>query len=242
MKTILAVTVILLFLLGTGCSRPGCAQKGGRLTRVTRPLSGFTHLIIRDNIDVILTPSDSFQLTVEADEALIPVIRTEQFGHQLLLRNEASCAIIRRPGEQIRIFIALPKITKIDYQGSGNVHCTDTFHLDYFTVEADEGAGNVNLLLDTRFTKALINNEVTDLVLAGRSDSCFAYTASRGTLDFRNFAVQRMEVTYASARAGYVWATETLRARVYHTGSVFYRGRPGQIHTEYRSSGRVLAY
>ncbi|GAA4327062.1 GIN domain-containing protein [Flaviaesturariibacter amylovorans] len=239
MKTLCFAIVLLAAALLSGCSRPGCSQRAGRAQRLPRTVNTFSHLVIQDNINVVLTQGDSCSVDIETDESLQPVILAEVHGQQLHLRNAASCSWIRRPGESITAYVTLPDLNRVDYQGSGNVTCTDTLHLDYLSVEATNGAGTVRLLLDTRFTLAYVNNEVADLVFAGRSDSAYAYSASRGGIDFRDFEVKRLGAAFASARDGYVWATESLQATLFNAGNLYYRGTPARIVTDYRSSGRV---
>ncbi|RYY95407.1 MAG: DUF2807 domain-containing protein [Chitinophagaceae bacterium] len=239
MKKLLALFILLTTIFQWSCSRPGCAQRSGAVRRMPRAVLPFSHLVIQDNINVVLTQGDSCSVDIETDEALQSSIHVEVVGQQLHLRNEASCSWIRRPGESITAWVTLPDLNRMDYQGSGTVTCTDTLHLDYLSVEADHGAGNVHLLLDTRFTLAYVNNEVTDLVFAGRSDSAYAWCASRGTIDFRDFEVKRMGIAFASVRDGYVWATESLQATVFNGGNLYYRGTPARVLADQRSTGRV---
>ncbi|WP_165917161.1 GIN domain-containing protein [Flaviaesturariibacter aridisoli] len=241
MKTFLCTVVILSAAAVASCSKPGCAQKEGTSTRTVRSTGSFEQLVILDNINVVLSEGPC-SVTVETDEALQPVVGAEVRNGQLFLRNDASCSVIRRPGESITAYVSLPHLTRIDYQGSGTVTCADTLHTDYISVEADRGAGNVHLKLAALFTLAQVNNEVTDLRFEGRSDSCYAWCSSRGTIDFRNFQVKRMALAYAGVRDAYVWATESLHTIVYQTGNVYYRGSPRLLAPDYRSTGRLLPF
>ncbi|GAB4092373.1 head GIN domain-containing protein [Flaviaesturariibacter terrae] len=232
--------VVLLSLGFSACNKPGCAQKAGVSSRQQRNTGSFAQLVILDNINVVLSEGPC-AVAIETDDNLQPVVSAEVRDNQLFLRNNASCSFIRRPGESITAYVTLPHLTRIDYQGSGTVTCADTLHTDYISIEADHGAGTLDLKLSAIFTLAQIDNEVTDLVLAGRSDSCWAWCASRGTIDFRNFQVKRMGLSYAGVRDGYVWATESLHGIIYQTGNVYYRGTP-LLAPDYRSSGRLLRF
>ncbi|RYZ24155.1 MAG: DUF2807 domain-containing protein [Chitinophagaceae bacterium] len=241
MKKLLFIpTVFLLMLALASCGKPGCAQKAGATTRTVRGSGPFSHIIVSDNINVLLRQDSSHRIEVETDEALQAAVSTEVANGVLSIRNTASCAWIRRPGETINVFVSLPDLNRLEYQGSGTVRCADTLHLDYLSVEADHGAGTVNLLLDTRFTSALINNEVTDLVFAGRSDSCYTWCSSRGAIDYRDFRVQRLALDYAGVRDARVWATESLRATIFQNGNIYYKGTP-RLSPDYRNSGRLIA-
>ncbi|RYY88448.1 MAG: DUF2807 domain-containing protein [Chitinophagaceae bacterium] len=240
MKTILC-SVILLSLLFASCNKPGCAQRAGTTTRTERNTGTFEQLVILDNLNVVLREGPC-SVAVETDENLQPVVNAEVRNNQLFLRNDASCSFIRRPGESITVYVSLPRLTRIDYQGSGTVSCADTLHTDYVSIEADHGAGSLNLKLAALYTEVKINNEVTDITLAGRSDSCYTWCASRGTIDFRNFEVKRMQLAYAGVRDGYVWATESLNAIVYQSGNLYFKGTPLLRNADYRSSGRLLPY
>jgi hypothetical protein len=231
--------LLLLYLTALSCNKPGCAQTSGSVVKKERAVPPFQHLIVLDNINVVLRQDSVCKVFVETDEALQPVIIARVTDGQLVLENKASCSWIRRPGESITVYVQVPNLSKIDYQGSGNIVCTDTLRFENFFIEADHGAGNINLLLRTKFTKVFINNEVTYINIAGGSDSCYAWCASRGTIDLRAFEVQRMALSYASVRPGYIWATQSLRATLFNEGDLFYKGAP-EIQADYRSSGRLL--
>ncbi|TCJ17528.1 DUF2807 domain-containing protein [Flaviaesturariibacter flavus] len=239
-QTIYLTTVFLLVLAAASCSRPGCAQKAGAPTRTVRGAEPFSHIVVSDNINLVLRQESTWRIEVETDENLQAAVSTEVANGVLSIRNTASCAWIRRPGETINVSVSLPDLNRLEYQGSGTVSCADTLHLDYLSVEADHGAGTVNLLLDTRFTSALINNEVTDFVFAGRSDSCYTWCSSRGAVDYRNFRVQRLALDFAGVRDARVWATESLRATIFQNGNIYFRGTPA-LFTDYRGSGRLIA-
>jgi hypothetical protein len=237
-----AATIISVFLLAVSmasCNRPGCAQKNGTVTMLDRPVTPFTTIVLYDNINMVITQAPTCSLVIETDESLQPAIGVTIENGQLVLRNNASCSNIRRPGEQITAHVSLPDLNRLDYQGSGTVTCTDTLHLDYLSVEADHGAGDVHLLLHTIYTEARINNEVTDFYFAGRSDTCYTWCASRGTIDFANFKVKRLQLAYAGIRDAHVWATEKLNATIYQEGNVFYKGTP-VLTADFRNSGRLI--
>jgi hypothetical protein len=239
-KLLRILTVFLLPAALASCSRPGCSQKAGNVARLERSMPPFSHVVVADNINIVFRQENAWRIVIETDENLLSAVSAEVTNDMLSIRNTASCSWIRRPGESITVYVSLPDLNRFEYQGSGTVTCADTLHLDYLSLEADHGAGNVHLLLDTRFTQAQINNEVTDLMLEGRSDSCWAWCASRGTIDFRNFRVGRMELAYAGVRDAFVWASESLRTTIYQTGNVYYKGTPALIAPSYRSSGRLF--
>jgi hypothetical protein len=234
---ILAILVSTLLL--ASCSRPGCSQKAGNTARQERPTAPFSHVVVEDNINVVLKQDSTWRIVVETDENLIPSVSTEVVNDMLTIRNDASCSWIRRPGESITVYVSLPDLNRFEYQGSGTITCADTLHLDYLSVEADHGAGTVHLLIDARYTEALVNNEVTDLIFEGRCESCSTWCASRGSIDYRNFRVGRLALTYAGVRDAYVWATDSLRSTIFQTGNVYYKGEPA-LSPDYRSSGRLL--
>ncbi len=51
---------------------------------------------------------------------------------------------------------------------------------------------------------------------------------------------QTQEVGYGSIRDGYVHATESLDVIMYFKGTLFYKGNPPRVTTEYLSTGQVI--
>ena len=234
--------VFFCFALLNGCKKSGCLENAGPIKRSERQANNFNTIDIKDNINLILTQDTINKLFVEAGENIAPNIKTEIANGVLTIKNEASCKWLRNPSEKITVYLNVKDLIRINYNGSGNITSTNTIVADGITFYTDNGAGTIDIDLNAKRTYAYIFNDNTDMIFHGNSDSCYVYTGERGTIDFRDFVVKNQTVGYGSIRDGYVHATESLNVIMYFKGTLYYKGNPGKVTTEYISTGRVIPF
>ncbi len=223
-----------------GCKKSGCFEKAGAVIKIAREVKSFNQIDIRDNIHLVLTQDTIERIFVEGGEHILPNITTTFTDGILYIRNNTDCKWMRKPSEKLTVYVSVKDLIRVIYNSSGNVTSTNTITADAITFTTDEGAGNMNIDLIANRTFIYIYTDNADAIFRGRSDSCYAYTGERGTLDLRNFVVKDQTVGYGSIRDGYVHATDSLHVIMYFKGTLFYRGAPQKVTVDYQSSGQVL--
>ncbi len=234
--------VFLCVALLISCKKNGCFENAGSIQKSERLATQFNTIDIKDNINLVLTQDTINKIFVEAGEFISSNIKTEIANNVLTINNEASCKWLRNPSEQVTVYVNVKDLVRINYNGSGNITSTNTIVADGITFYTDNGAGTIDIDLNAKRTYAYIYNDNTDMIFRGNSDSCYVYTGERGTIDFRDFVVKNQTVGYGSIRDGYVHATESLKVIMYFKGTLFYKGNPGKVTTEYLSTGRVIPF
>ena len=232
-------SIVLLILL-FGCDKNTCFEKSGQVVTANRTIASTGTVYVYDNINLVLTQDNEDRLTIEAHKNLHDFITAEMAGDALTLRNTSSCSWMKSPSEKITAYLSVKGLNKIVYEGSGIVSSTNTLQADHFTIDSDGGAGVVAISLNAKLTRVVLPREGPDISLQGASDSCYTYCTSRGTINFKNFVVKKMQIDYGSVRNAFINVTESLRGRIYHTGNVYYSGNPGFIQMEKLSSGKLL--
>lgn len=230
----------ILILLSVGCKRETCFGETGAVATVTRAVTAFHKMELYDNINVVLTQDTVERLTIEAPEHLIPNIATQIKDGILRVKNEASCAWLRKASEKATLYVHLKKLDTILYAGSGTITSSNTVNADNLTLYSETGAGNINLSVNAVQTFCYIMDENADITLHGTSDVCYSYTASRGTIDFSDFAVKKMVIEYGSVRDAFIYVTDELNSIIYFKGNLFYKGAPQITKDEVHSSGRLI--
>ncbi|MDB5197425.1 MAG: hypothetical protein JWP88_1796 [Flaviaesturariibacter sp.] len=242
MKRNLYLILILPYTLTqfSSCKKPGCLTDAGTIVVSQRPAASFHQIELQDNINLVLTQDTIERIRIEAGENLQPVITTNISNGLLTIKNAGTCSWLRSPSETIKAYVSVKNLDRLNYNGSGQVTTTNTLLADGITFFSDAGAGNMHIALNAKRTYAYIYGVNTDMIFSGKSDSCYIYTGQRGTIDFRNFIVKHQKVGYGSLRDGYVHATESLHVLQYFRGTLYYKGKPPQVTTEYFSTGKVL--
>lgn len=227
-------------LLLVGCKRESCFGESGPDVTATRAPVAFQQIDVYDNIDVVLTQDTLEQITVVAPQHLEPDIVTSIENGILTLKNEGRCTGLRSASERATVYVHLKKLSKIVYAGSGNVISTNTLVSDQILFYSEDGAGNVDVTLNTAQTLSYIMDENADFTFHGKSDVCFSYTASRGSIDFSDFTVKKMIIEYGGVRDATINVTGELNSIIYYNGNLYYRGTPQIVKDEVHSTGRLI--
>jgi hypothetical protein len=229
-------TFLLLFL---SCKKTSCLENAGTKVISHRKTASFNKIDLFDNVNLIITQDSTEAIAVEAGANVLPNIITSVEKGVLTIKNSTSCNWLREPSETINVYVSVSNLNNLNYQGSGRVTSTNTIVTDTITIFSKEGAGIVNLSLNTVQTNAIIQKESPDFILHGNSDNCYAAIDSRGSINFADFEVKRMYIGYICVRNATINVTESLIAVLYHTGNIYYKGNP-LIENSYYSSGRLI--
>ena len=205
-----------------------------------RPIASFHQVDLADDVNLILTQDTTEWLKVEAGINLQPNIITKVDKGVLTIRNATTCKWLRSPSEKINVYVGIKKLDYVNYNGSGNISSTNTIVADDITFFSKEGAGNITVSLDAKKTTATILYENADFIFKGKTDVCYAYVNSRGSIDFKDFETRHMNIGYASVRDAVINVTEVLESLVYHTGNLYYQGNPSYVQTHSYSSGKIV--
>ncbi len=231
---------LVCILVFNHCKKPGCFKDAGNIISQQRAATSFNQVDIFDNINLVLTQDTIEKISVEAGANILANIITDISDNVLTIKNTTDCKWLRNPSEKINVYLSIKHLIRINYNASGNITSTNTIRADGITFHTDNGAGNIDIDMNAKRVYVYIFNDNTDMIFRGNSDSCYAYTGERGTIDFRNFIVKHQKVGYGSIRDGYVHATESLHVIMYFKGTLFYKGNPQRVTTEYLSTGQVI--
>lgn len=231
---------ILSMFVFAACKKEHCMGEAGATVSATRAISGFHQLDVYDNIDVILTQDTIEKIEIVAPQYLEPNISTTVENGILTLKNETTCTWLRNASEKITAYVHLKNLDKIIYAGSGDMRSANTLVAGNITIYSEQGAGDIDLWLNAVQTFSYIMDENADFTFHGTSQVCYSYTNARGSIDFSDFAVQKMIIEYGGVRDARINVTEDLNAIIYYKGNLFYKGTPVITRNEVHSSGRLL--
>ena len=224
----------------TECKKLGLSASGP-IAITERSTQPFTKICLFDNIDLQLTQDTIESIHIEAGEQIQSMITTSFSGDSLLLKNKAG-GLMTNPDQRIIAHISVKLLNSINYQGSGNITCTNSIISPLLEVYSNSGAGNVYLNLNTHILNSGIYGENADFIFQGHADSCYTYCSSRGTIDYRNFITDKLLIDYSSARDAYVNVSKALYGNIFYVGNVYYKGLPSIISVKERDKGRFISY
>ena len=202
-------------VLGSGCANGSGArvQGSGVAKTETRGVGGFHAVRLDGAADVNVTVGERTEVTVTADDNVLPVIETQVQGGTLVIGNRESYD--SRVG--VRVTIVTPSLDEFELNGSGNVTVKG---LSGGTFSAKiRGSGN--------------------LTADGTVDGLTAAIAGSGDLRLVDLKAKKADVSIAGSGNATVSAEDSFTASISGSGDVRYKGNPSHVQSNVAGSGSV---
>jgi uncharacterized protein (UPF0218 family) len=241
-KTILILIIALIAL--HSCKKNSvsdCFYNTGSITSEYRIVKEFNSILIRDNVNLILTQSDTSGIRVEAGSNLIDGIETNVNESGVLeIRNVNGCNWIRSFENPLNVYLNYKKIDSIEYRSIGDITTTNTMQSDGFWLNVQEGAGEIKMDLSVRILYCALNYGTSDIILSGECDLSYVYSASFGLINLADLETVIVFANNRSSNDVYLNATETLGVDIGNIGNIYYKGNPINITIEKTGTGSLI--
>ncbi len=222
MKTYPVIFALLVLLL-TGCTN-GIVGSGHVITE-SRNVSNFDALNFSGVGEVTITQGDSESLTIQAEDNLMPLIKTEVKDRILTI------GIMNRPGflqfaptRPIKFDLAVKNLKGIEISGAGHVQ-SNSLKSDRFSIRVN---GVASIALD-RLEATEVDSSISgagNLVIGGQVVNQVALLSGLGNYQARNLNSQTARVTLTGAGNATLAAKENLDVSITGAGAVRYYGNP----------------
>ncbi len=237
----LVFLVVISITLGSCKKDVGdCFKSTGKITSEWREAGKIKNIILHNNINLTLVPSDSTGIEISAGKNLLSKITSELKGDTLELSNTNSCNWVRDFSKEINAKVYVNNFCRLDYRSTGDVNCNDTIYSDSLIVNVYEGSGSINILSVTPLLKSAIHYGTADIKISGYTHLSQVYSAGWGLIDNRNMISTFVYVKSLSTNDIYVNATETLSTLIIGIGNIYYKGNPINISVDNQGSGKLL--
>ncbi len=192
------------------------ARNSGDVTSESRDVSGFDEVEMIGTGNLSIHQADSEALTVEAEEDVLPKIRTEVVDNRLLIGPEPG-ATLNTTGP-INYMLTVEDLNALKLSGAGSIDAQD-ISTDNLTVTIS-GAGAVNA--------------------AGEAESQDVYISGVGSYQAGELESRVAKVNIVGAGSAIVNVSDEFDATVSGTGSVQYTG--DTVNQNVSGDGRVSKY
>jgi hypothetical protein len=241
MKTLKYLALILLSAAVTqltGCSLSfwsnSIGVKGsGHVISEDRAVSGFDRVSLSGSGHLAIVQGDQEGLTIEADDNLLPLIKSEVSGGSLRLGPED---VNLRPSNTIQYRLRLKNLKELHLSGSLDADAP-SLRTDGLVLSIS-GSGRIQVRqLDTGNLDVHVSGS-GDIDVAGKADH--QQVAISGSGDYRagGLESQKIAVHISGSGDATVWAHEALEAHVSGSGGIKFYGSP-QLDTHVSGSGSV---
>lgn len=236
MKKLMALVTAALFFAACNISFNGDSLTGnGNVKTETRDVGDFHAIRSSGSIDVEISEGDTYSVSVENDENILPVIVTEVQGGTLNIHYKSNTSI---NSDHAKVYVTAPSLDKIISSGSADIMINDVVKNDRQIEISVSGSGNIKGGVDAPEISASIGGS-GNVTLSGRTKNFNGKVSGSGDLNCGDLQSENTEVSVSGSGNAHVFASVTLKARASGSGDVYYRGNPPspEIHTS--GSGSV---
>lgn len=237
MKTLILCSAILAIVL-TGCV-PGTmlVVGSGRVATETRAVSNFDAVSLSGVGDLTITQGETEGLVVEAEDNLMPYLKTEVRNGTLAIYIDGRPTLINvNPTKSIRYMLTVKDLRSLELSGAGRI-VSGSLKSDHLTVRIS-GAGGITLdhVEAANVTSTL--SGAGGLKMVGQVVSQVANLSGVGGYDATELSSQNASVSVSGLGGATVWASNSLDVTISGAGSVKYYGSP-RVQKMVSGLGRV---
>lgn len=261
MKTkLIYITAIIIAVITSSCHTYFwyCIEGSGIIETEYRELTDFNGITVAGDYDVEITQGDFYEVLVEGDDNLIPLVETYISNNKLKIKNlDNRC--LNSTGS-INIYITMPEINSLKMAGSGNIIC-DSITTDKLEIElvgsgdievgygeqvviADEieikntGSGSIYCYAEANIVDVEIVGS-GDVEVEGNSIDSYLYIAGSGDIVADNLIVDYCTSEIVGSGNMYVYVLEDLTVTIAGSGNIYYVGDP-DIKFKVTGSGELI--
>jgi hypothetical protein len=234
MKTVkilssLLFTVLILF---ASCSVLG-ERGNGNVVKQERKVSAFDAIEVSGAFDVYISLGSTQSVIVEADENLMPLIRTEVSGGILKIDNKKPI----HDSKSLKVYLTVTDLKKIELSGAVDLQTQNKLTLNELEIEI---SGATDATLDLAVQKLVVSS-------SGGSKLKFSGMANKvdmdvsGAVDIHAFDLLAEIVSLSISGAGdaEINVTKELNAEISGAGTVRYKGDPAKVDSNVSGAGSI---
>lgn len=186
----------------------------------SRTVAAFTAIVIEGSGNVTLSQGSSQSLSVETDDNLLPLVRTEVRTGVLYLGFKEGVKPVHL--SQLEFLISVPKLTAVKISGSGNLHATSLIRADALTLEIS-GSGGIYSELDVGRLGVTISGS-GGMTAEGRAEQLSVTISGSGSVQAHDLVSGTAEVSVNGSGEAVINARRTISINVSGSGRVAYGG------------------
>lgn len=225
MKYLYALFVLVLLGLA-GCSIATNVTRGsGNIVTETRPVSNFQKVDLAGIGELNITQGDTESLTIEADDNLMPLLKTTVENGTLIIGLDTTRgSVALNPSKPIKYTLQAKALDSIVVSGAGNVN-VPAVTSESFEIRTS-GAGNITIPELEAITLRAGISGAGNITLGGEVPTQNVTLSGLGNYSAENLKSTNATVAISGAGSATVWASDSLDARLTGAGSVSYYGSP----------------
>lgn len=215
----------------------GAVAGSGKIKSETREVQGFLAVSVNYPADVLIQQGKVEAVKVEADDNLLPQLRTDVENGTLIIENKEQPWSKRvNPTKRVKITITVKDLNEIEFSSAGNL-MVDGLKTEALRLNLN-GVGQMTFNdLDVRQLEARLSG-AGNIEANGTAEELDIRISGVGGFDAPKLESQVATVRISGAGSATVNVVDDLTARVSGAGSVKYYGSP-TLHEDVSGAGSV---
>lgn len=209
-----------------------CIRGEGNLVTEDRNPGAFNSIKLEIPANVVLTQGQELQTRVEAQQNLLPHIKTTINRDKLVISSDDCIG----ENKGITLYITIPDIEMLSVDGSGDIKSTSTLNTSKLELVIN-GSGNISLDANAELIYCGIKGS-GNVLLKGSSKQQYIKIDGSGDYIAVDFPTENTEVYINGSGNADVFAISKLKADISGSGGVRYKGNP-DVKSRVTGSGDV---
>lgn len=233
---ILALSI--LFFSTTSCfidNFTGIKGNGNVISENRKIDSDFDAIKVSQGIELILTQSEEFSLTVAADENIMDLLKTDVKGNTLHISFEKN---VYRASSR-KVYLSTETVSSLTTSSGANIVSENTIKSENLDLDASSGS-SINIKIRAQFVQCETSSGATMNVYGTTKSSKFR-ASSGSTIHADTLKSENTTAKVSSGANIDVYASESLTAKASSGGDIDYAGNPKAIDKDTSSGGSVSA-
>lgn len=240
----------ILFYIGIGallfsCKKPtdrACAKSYGEEKMEERTLGNFESIFLGPHIKYTLTQDTVNKVIIRSGENMINFVKTEIVDGELSVTNENKCNFLRSYKKGVEVELHLIDVSKIEFEGTKELTCSNQMNLSNLTFVVRDGAGHVDLNVVSPEMQFIVTHGWGNFTLHGavnylrleiRSNG-FGETYDMNVLDSLHLISSTQETVMVNSD------NALMRVEINQDGDVWYVGQPSFIEFTQFGTGELI--
>lgn len=216
----LIISTLSVFMLNAACVPFDGIKGNGKVEKEERSVEDFKGIRVGGAFDIYLRQDSETKLMIEADENILPIIRTEVKNGILVISTDEGI----RNATELNIYLSCKTLENIDVSGAAEITGETAFTMDELYIDAS-GASDIELQIKTSML-VLDLSGATEVELSGKASNAKMDISGAAELEAGDLQIAACNIDASGSASADLKVSEKLEVEASGASNVDYRGDP----------------
>lgn len=238
--------ILIVGILLFGCKKPedrSCWKVAGKNSSKIVELENFGALYLGPHIEYTIIQDSVEYMEIEGAENLLNLITSTIEDGKLSIENKNKCNFLRSFKKKgIHVKLHFITISNIEFQGTEPLRSQGVLNLPYFTFLIVDGAGPVDLSINSTYVSGTVSHGYGDFTLHGNANYANFSVNSNGYCNTQDLIIaDSIDIkSNTSVLTRFNINNVPARLEIKNIGNIEYIGVPLSLEIERFGTGEVL--